>query len=196
MSAATTATPVGPSPISNFSATSGDSLVRLAWSLPSNPAATISNVLVEYSSDNGVTFATHGLLPANSSSTVVESLTNSLAYQFRVTLLTNLGNSLPVLAASTPQPILPSQVRSLAANVTGTSALITWSTPLNTGLGQITYRVEYKKYDSATWVLAVADNLTTNYTLNSLDNSWTYNLRVTAINSSGAGPTAVVNVTT
>jgi titin len=196
LSSVTTATPVGPSPISNFSATSGDSLVRLAWSLPSNPAAIISNVLVEYSSDNGVTFATHGLLPANSSSTVVESLTNSLPYQFRVTLLTNLGNSLPVLAVATPQPILPSQVRNLSANVTGTSALITWSTPLNTGLGQITYRVEYKKFDSATWVLAVADNLTTNYTLNSLDNSWTYNLRVTAINSSGAGPTAVVNVTT
>jgi titin len=196
LSATTTATPVGPTPISNFSATSGDSLVRLAWSLPSNPSATISNVLVEYSSDNGVTFANHGLLPANATSTVVESLTNSLQYQFRVTLITNLGNSLPVLAISTPQPILPSQVRNLTGNVSGSSALVTWSTPLNTGLGQITYRIEYKKFDSATWLLASADNLTTNYTINSLDNSWTYNIRVTAINSSGAGPTAVVNVTT
>lgn len=190
------ATPTGPSPVLNLSATAYDKNVTLTWALPVNPQVIISAIRVRFSSDNGNNYTLHGDLPSNSITTNIDSLVNSQQYLFEVTVLTNLGNSTPVTATSTPQPILPSQVRNLIGTLNALSVNLSWNPPLNTGIGQLSYKIEYKKDNSTNWIIAKGDEQNTSYTISNLDPSWTYNFRVTAINGSGAGPTSSVNVTT
>lgn len=190
------ATPFGPSPATNLSATAYDQKVLLSWVLPSNNQVTVSSVRVRYSNDNGSTFTLHGNLPANSTTTLVEGLTNSQLYLFEVVLITNLGESAPITATATPQPILPSQVTNLIATVNGLSVNLSWNPPSNTGIGQLTYRIEYKKDNSSSWIIAKNGELNTNFTISNLDASFTYNFRVTAVNASGSGLTTTVNAVT
>ncbi len=191
------ATPAGPLPVTDLRATAGDTKVTLNWTLPVGGGATISAVRVRYSTD-GVTWITHANLPANSVTTVVSSLANSTEYRFEVTVNTNLGDSAKAEVRATPWAQLPSVVQAFTATATGTSVALQWNTPATTGVGALTYKVEYKKSTDSDWTVATSSIIQSvlEYTISALTAATAYDFRVTATNAVGAGPSATATATT
>jgi hypothetical protein len=189
------ATPAGPLPVTDLRATAGDTKVTLNWTLPVGGGATASAVRVRYSTD-GVTWITHANLPANSVTTVVSGLANSTEYRFEVTVNTNLGYSATAEVRATPWAQLPTAVQALTTTVTGTSVALQWNTPATTGVGALTYKVEYKKSTDSDWTVATTSLIEREYTISALTATTSYDFRVTAANAVGAGPSATATATT
>lgn len=189
-------TPAGPIPVSNLSATAYDAKVTLTWTLPAAGGATISGIRVRYSADAGATWVTHGVLPANSVTTQVTGLTNNTTYRFEVTVATNLGDSISRVVDTTPWAQLASAVQNLAAAPSGTEVTITWDAPASAGVGQLSYKVEYKTAASNTWTVLTNSSLGSPATVSGLTASTVYDFRVSAVNAAGAGPSTTVQATT
>ena len=102
--------------------------------------------------------------------------------------------------SQTARGTVPGAPTGLAATATGQTQIdLSWSSPQNTGTGNITgYRIEVSPDDSS-WSDLVADSrsTTTSYSHTGLTASSTRHYRVSAINSEGAGPASnVANATT
>jgi titin len=194
--AVTNGTPAGPLPVNAIAANAADSKVTLSWSLPAASGVTITGIRVRYTNDNGVTVITHGTLAATATSSVIESLTNGSAYTFEVTVLTNLGESAPMRVAATPWAQLPSIVGNLTATPTATAVALDWDTPVTTGVGSVSYRVEYKLATATDWTTAAAGELATAFNVTGLVAASGYDFRVTAVNAAGNSPVATIAATT
>lgn len=189
-------TPVGPLPVSNLSATAGDGKVTLSWTLPTSSAFVINNIQIRYSSNSGTTYTTLPLLAGNQTSRIVDSLTNSTNYLFDVILITNLGNSSSVSANATPIGSIPTAVRNIAATPSSSSVLLSWSAPSNSGTSDLRYKVEYKLASESSYSLLTDTHTELSYNVIGLTYNSSYNFRVSAINSSGSGPSTTISATT
>lgn len=196
LGATTQGTPVGPLPVSNLSATAGDGKVTLSWTLPTSTAFVINNIQIRYSSNSGTSYTTLPLLAANQTSRIIDSLTNSTNYLFDVILITNLGNSTPVSANSTPIGSIPTAVRNIAATPSSASVLLSWSTPSNSGTSDLRYKVDYKLASEGNYSLLTENITDLSYNVLGLLYNTNYNFRVSAINSSGVGPSTTISSTT
>jgi len=91
-------------PPTGLSATSGNHQVSLAWTAPSvggNPA--ISDYIIEYSSDNGITWSQVLHNQSVATSITITSLTNNVQYAFRVSALNADGvGAVSAVAVSIP----------------------------------------------------------------------------------------------
>ena len=94
--------------------------------------------------------------------------------------------------------IQASDVGTLTASVSGTSATLSWSEPTDPGTGSITgYSVQYQLDGASTWTGWTFDSLATTTVITGLSLGEDYNMRVAAINALGVGvySTAAVNPT-
>ncbi|NBO56406.1 MAG: fibronectin type III domain-containing protein, partial [Actinobacteria bacterium] len=122
--------------------TSGNGQVALTWSVPSSSgAASISDYVVEYSTDNSNWIAFSDGISTNTSATVT-GLTNGTPYYFRISALNIAGTSPYLVSSSTTTPATtPSAppsltVSSVSAATIPTSGLVGyWSFDGSTSLG-------------------------------------------------------------
>ena len=93
-------------PPTGLDVASGNLQVTLSWTAPSvgvNPA--VSDYVVEYSSDNGVTWLTFLHAASVATSSTVTSLTNAVSYRFRVAAVNSDGiGPYSVGVSATPMP--------------------------------------------------------------------------------------------
>lgn len=92
-----------PAAPTSVAGTAGNAQVALTWTAPSSPAS-ISDYVVQYSSDNGSTWTTFADGTSTSNSATVSNLTNGTSYKFRVAAVSGIGQGAYSSASATFTP--------------------------------------------------------------------------------------------
>ena len=170
--------------------TASNTKVTLSWAAPSNNGgAEITDYIVEYTSDNGVTKPVFADGTRATTGAEVTGLTNGTAYKFRVKAVNEAsisgGTATNWSVAMTPftSPGKPSAPSGTAGNE---QVLLTWTAPENGGSAITSYVVDYSANDGATWA-SVTTSSSPSHTVTGLQNGYSYIFRVTAQNAAGAG---------
>jgi Fibronectin type III domain len=190
-----------PSTASAPTVTAGDTQVAVSWSAPNANGCSITDYVVEYSSDNGTTWTAFAHTTSSATSITVTGLTNNTAYKFHVAAVNCAGTATfsAASASATPNPV-PSQTTGLTVATNGQSnqLVLTWTAPSGNGSAVSDYLIEYSTDGGTTW-LTYADGTSsaTTATLTGLTNGASYTFRVSAVNGIGAGSasTATTSVT-
>ena len=173
----------------------------LYWaSAVSTGGSAILGYLVEYSVDGGTNWVRRPLLSAFARSTSLVGLSGGVSHQFRVFAVNAVGNSASSnVVTMTPLAFTaPSAPTSLSGFISGTSAYVSWGTPLSFGGTAITSYDVWRSTDAgATWtVVATRSNLLRSARIDGLTPGVTNSFRVTASNAAGTSvPSNVVTLT-
>jgi hypothetical protein len=174
--------------------TAGDTQVVLTWTAPaSNGGVAITDYIVQYSSDNGLTWQTFNDGISTTASATVTGLTNGTAYKFQVAAVNSVGQGSysSVSTASTP-------TEALAPNPTGLTATAISSTQINLswtsgGANTNNFQIAYKTGTTApttcsadTVILASTQGSATTASITGLTPSTQYSFRVCSTNLSNA----------
>lgn len=168
--------------------------VALAW----QPATGASSYVVQYrvqgstdwllacSSVAAVTYTVGGLLP-------------STVYEFAVTAVNGAGSS-PSAATTTATTAAtlapPGQVTGLTAgNITANAIALTWSVP-GTGGAVTSYTVQFRPSGTGNWSTASSSVIGTQYSVDGLVPSTTYEFQVSAGNAAGLGAASSIATAT
>jgi cyclophilin family peptidyl-prolyl cis-trans isomerase len=176
---------------SSVSGTAGAGQVSLSWTAPaSTGGSAITDYIIEYSSNNGVSWTPFADGTSTATTATVTGLANGTSYVFRVAAKNSVGTGLfsANSAAVTPRtmPGAPTGVTGAAGN---TEVSLSWTAPVSTGGSAITdYIIEYSSNNGLSWTLfADGTSTTTTATLTGLANGTSYVFRVAAKNSAGTG---------
>ncbi len=192
VSADVTATPATtPGIPTGLSAIPDNKQVSLSWVAPSDGGSTITDYLVEYSDDDGVTWNIFNDGTSSSTFTIVTDLNNGKEYQFRVSAINSIApgslsaivNTIPITVAASPTGLTATTVSSLQIS-------LVWNAPSGTGGSPIIgYLIE--RYDDtlSKFVTLVADtgNTSTSYSDTGLDPGVNYQYRVSVNTDAGTG---------
>jgi predicted phage tail protein len=166
-----------------------DTAVALAWAAPSSAGgAEITDYLVQYSSDSGLTWNDFSHTPAAETSLTVDGLTNRTAYKFRVAAINRAGAGpfSTLLADATPVKSLLAPTE-LSATAEDSKLDLSWVAPVSDGPIS-DYQVQISSDEGLTW--ASFDHpvsSATSISVTSLTNGTTYVVRVAAVNQDGTG---------
>lgn len=168
--------------------------VQLYWS--TSPGSSVT-----YSLYYQVTGSSSWLLISGSiltTSYTVTSLNPGTSYNFKV--ISSTGVTFPPLSLTpTASLTLPSTPLNLLASTsvyTGNNVTLVWSAPASNGSTALTsYLVEYKLSSSSSWTVFSNNSLSTTATISGLVAGSLYNFKVSAVNSSGTGVSALASET-
>jgi Ca2+-binding RTX toxin-like protein len=173
----------------------GDGQVALSWYAPSGAPSTpvITDYVVEYSSDGGMSWAVFADGVSVSRSAVVVGLSNGTGYEFQVSATNSAGTGPP---GGTVAPVVPAALPGAPTGVTGFAGdrevTLSWVTPSSDGGAVVTgYVVEYSSDGGSSWSMETASWLP--WVVTGLSNGVGYVFRVSAVNSAGTGPVSVVS---
>ena len=161
--------------------TGGDQQVELSWTAAANDGGdTITGYEYEQSG-SGTWISTGG----TDTTYTVFSLTNGQPYRFRVRALNNVGPGAASAASLNVTPArAPDAPTNLSATVSDQSVDLIWTAPTNDG-GATILRYEYELDFSGAWTST--GGTATSTTVRNLTNGQSYDFRVRAVNSVGAG---------
>lgn len=186
-----TGAPTAPDAPTDLAATPASTQMALTWTAPAANGSAITDYIVEYKLAADGSWSTFADGTSTSTSATVTGLTNDSSYNFRVSAVNGVGTGSPSsTVTATPALAAPSAPQSLSAS-TGTSGAVglSWSAPATDGGASITdYIVEYKLAADGSWsTFADGTSTSTSATVTGLTNNSSYNFRVSAVNSVGAG---------
>ncbi len=202
--------PSVPGPPTLISGSAGNTSVDLDWFAPvENGGKPILNYIVEYSTNNGVTWtAPIDIINPNTGENIT-GLTNSLNYIFRVRAVNEIGQgqwSEPS-AQFTPSSNFPGVVRELnlsrrdvtdpvTGDVVSNTIEATWAVPVEAGASPIAqYIIRYKPFDGLSWItkepITATSSSSYTFDLTGLLSGPTYLVKVTAQNSYGEGEPSI-----
>jgi SdrD B-like protein/fibronectin type III domain protein len=187
-----------PSASRSLTALPGSRQVVLSWNLPSsNGGLRITDYVVQRSWNGGQTWVSLSDGVSTNRSYTATGLTNGATYHFRVAARNAVGwGPVSNVAAATPRALVPAAPRSLTATPGSRQVRLRWLAPSPNGGPPVTDYVIQRSWNGGqTWV-SLPDGVSTNtaYTATGLTNGATYQFRVVARNSAGAG--RVSNVVT
>ena len=168
--------------------------VTVAYNAPAfNGGRSITDYVVEYSSNSGSSWTAFSDGTSTATSITVTGLTNGTSYIFRVYAVTVAGNGTVSANSSAVVPFTVPNVPTSFTTTAGSSSLIlAFTTPAFNGGSQIT-GYEYSTDGGSTYVL-VSGNLSTSTavtrTVTSLTPGTTFQTRVRVVNARGAGTAA------
>lgn len=180
-------------PTSLASTFSNQHAVTLSWSPPTdNGGSAITDYVIQYKSKTATTWNTWNDGVSVTPSTTVTGLWGGTTYNFRVASVNSVGvGAYTTYIESTTKPKTVPGVPIKLQLVDGykTSFTIRWSPPVNNGgAGIKDYIIQYKLNTSSTWTtLNDGVSTATSVTIRNLTNWKTYNFRIAAVNSIGAG---------
>jgi hypothetical protein len=177
-----------PSQPLNVVADPGDTLVDVSWNAPTNSATTVASYTVQYALNGGswTTFAT-----STSTSLTVTGLNNGSGnnYTFRVAATNSAGlgpyssssSSVSPNASYATTPGVPTNITGIAGN---TKVLLSWVAPSNIGKSVLTdYVVQLSTDDGATWENYVEPVSSPIFTLQKPYNGATQDIGLTGLNT-------------
>ncbi len=175
----------------SVSGTFGDGQVSVSWTAPtSNGGNAITDYLVQWSSDSGVSWTVFSDSTSVATSATVTGLTNGTPYTFRVAAVNAAGPGSYSTASSAVTPKRIPGAPTLSTSTVGdTQVALTWSAPASNGGASITdYAVQYSSNAGGSWSAALlVGSATTSYTVTGLTNGTQYVFRVAAVNTVGTG---------
>jgi hypothetical protein len=166
--------------------------VNLVWNAPvSNGGSAITDYVVQYSNNDGSTWATFADGTSTSTSTTVTGLAGSQLYVFRVKAVNALGDG-PYTDKSASVDItstVPDPPTGAAGTRGDTQVSLTWSAPAYTGGIALTdYVIQYSSNSGSTWTtFADGTSTSTSATVTGLSNGTSYIFQVAAVNATGTG---------
>jgi len=171
--------------------TAGDAKVDLTWTVPaSNGGATITDYIVESSSDAGVNWTIFTDGESARAAATVTGLTNGRSYLFRVTAVTSFGQGVRSVSSSAVIPVRPASAPlALGTTVGDGQILLNWTAPASNGGATISdYAVQRSTDGGRTWTDFVDGVSTaTTATVTGLANGTSHVFRVAARTSVGLG---------
>ena len=172
----------------------GPRYVAIRWGAPAyDGGATITNYVIEYSTDDGSTWTTWPEPHGNGTARTITGLTDGLAHKFRISARNVHGTSdpSPVSDAYTPwTPVAPGAPVNVVASARPGQVDLDWDGPESDGGDPISdYVVEYSTNGGATWsTFADGTSTSTLAALRGLTAGVAHLFRVKAVNSKGTGP--------
>ncbi|NBU60640.1 MAG: hypothetical protein EBS27_02540, partial [Actinobacteria bacterium] len=189
-------TPIAPSTPRDLAVVAGNGSAALSWLAPTTDnGSSVTDYLVEYSSNSGSTWSTFSDGVSTTTSATVTGLTNATTYSFRVKAVSSAGAS-DASNVVTATPGIPSEPTSLRPTALNQSVRLNWSAPtLNGGSAITDYVVEYTTDVSGGYsVFDDGISTSTTATVTGLTNGTSYFFRIKAVNSIGTGqPSGVVS---
>ena len=170
--------------------TPGNTQIEVEWTEPANNGAAITDYDVRYraGTSGGWTDKPHTGTTRN---TTITSLTNGQSYQVQVQAKNSAGSGpWSDAATATPQPSVsvPGQPDAPTLTAGNTQIEVEWTAPANNGAAITDYDVEYRQGSSGNYTDWPHSGTTLNTTITGLTNDQSYEVRVRASNSAGAGP--------
>ena len=174
----------------NVSGTIANAQSQVTWTATSFTGPAVSNYLVQYSSNGGVSWTNASRSVSTSTSTLVTGLINGSGYIFRVAAINSVGAG--TFSSNSPEVIpqtLPGQPTELSGTAGNGQAALNWVAPSdNGGRNIITYKVEYSSNGGANWTeYPHPDSSPSSLVVSGLNNGTSYIFRVAAVNSVGTG---------
>jgi hypothetical protein len=110
-----------PSVVSSVSVVAGDQEVAIAWTASDNNGSPITNYIVQYSDNGGVTWSPVNKLVSTTTNAVVTGLFNSMTYVFRVAAVNIVGQGdFSISSKAVMTNGLPTSLPSLSTQSYGT----------------------------------------------------------------------------
>ncbi|NBW92416.1 MAG: hypothetical protein EBR53_08205, partial [Actinobacteria bacterium] len=168
---------------SNLSLTPGASSIAASWTAPSSGGSTITDYIVEYST-NGSTWTTFNDGLSTSASATISGLTNGTAYYVRVSAVNIAGTGTAVTSGSTSTPRTTPSAPSISSITAGDTELSVGFTAGATGGSAIT-SYQYSTNNGSTWT--TASSTSSPITITGLTNGTRYQVSIRAVNIVGSG---------
>ena len=168
--------------------TAGDAQVALVWSAPnSNGGASITDYVIQYSSDSGSTWSTFTDGTSSTTATTVTGLTNGTSYVFKVAAVNSAGTSSYSSASASVVVGAPGEPTSVVGTSGNAQVSLVWSAPTSSGGSPITdYLVQFSSNSGSTWsTFADGTSTSTTATVTGLTNGTSYVFKVASVNSAG-----------
>ena len=171
----------------------GPQYVALRWGAPaSDGGSTVTNYVVEYTIDDGVSWTTWSEPTGNGTNRTITGLTDGVPHKFRISARNAVATGPPsdVSDAYTPlTPTAPGRPLNAVATANTGQVGLDWDTPATDGGAPITdYLIEYSSNAGSTWTTYVDTVSTaTIATIRTLPVGISVIFRVSAINSRGTG---------
>lgn len=163
--------------------------VAVSWVAPAlNGGASITDYVLQYSSNAGVTWSDFTDGTSTAVSATVTGLTNGVAYVFRVAAVNAVGTGSwsASSAAATPRSA-PSAPSNLVATPSAGAVALAWSAPSSNGAAITNYTVQFSSDGGTTWVVFPRPAGTaTTASVTGLANGLEYSFRVSAQNALGS----------
>ncbi len=186
-------TPGAPTSLSD---TPGNSQVVLNWFAPdSDGGAPLTNYVIEFSTDSGVTWAPFQDGVSTATTATITGLMNGTQYAFRVAAVNAAGQGPWTLATGSTPDGLPESPTAVSGTAGPNSVPLLWAAPPANGSSAITdYVVEYALTADMTWrTFADGVSTSTSATVTGLEDSTEYVFRVAAVNTAGRGPRSITS---
>lgn len=172
-------------------ATAGAGEVSLTWTPPFNNGSIITDYIIQYSSNNGVSWITFNDGTGANSSATVTPLVNGRSYIFRVAAVNSVGIGPYSLNSNPAIPNITVGAPTNLVAIPGNGLVnLTWAAPtVSSGSAIIDYNIQYSSNNGTSWITAQDTvSATTSATIQPLNNGTSYIFRVRAQNNLGFGP--------
>lgn len=167
--------------------TVGNTQVTLSWTASAATAASITDWIVQYSTNNS-TWTTFSDGVSTSTSATVTGLTNGTLYYFRVAgINAATTGTYSSSGLGTPRTIPDAPIfTTLTPGIT--QVVVSWSAPATGGSAITDYDLEYSSNSGSTWTAWAANTTSTatSVTVTGLTNGTAYVFRVLAKNAAGS----------
>lgn len=173
-----------------ITATAGASQVSLSWTAPaSTGGSALTDYDIEYKTSSALTWTTWTHTPSTAITSTITGLTNGTTYNFRIAAVNIAGSgSYATTVSATPRTV-PDAPTAFTATNGDTTVDLSWTAPTGNGGSPVTdYVIEFKISSDGTWTtIADGTNTTTTYQHTGRTNGTTYDYRIAAVNTVGAG---------
>jgi titin len=177
---------------SNLALVAGASSIAASWTAPSSGGSTITDYIIEYSTD-GSTWATFSDGLSTSASTTISGLTNGTAYFVRVSAVNVAGTGTAVASGTTSTPRTTPNAPSISSIVADDSELsVRFSAGASGGSAITSY--QYSVNGGSTWV--TASGTSSPIVITGLTNGTRYQIALRAVNIVGSGAASNVLAST
>ena len=184
-----TVTASAPAAPTELSATSGNSEVALSWTPGANGGSSITDYLIQYSTNNS-TWSTFSDGVSTNTSTTVTGLNNGTLYYFRVSAINSIGTGTASASVNTTPATSPDAPTALIATLGNAEVALSWTPGANGGSSITDYLIQYSTNNSTWTTFEDGTSTTAAATVTGLDNGTLYYFRVAAINSVDTGNTS------
>jgi subtilisin family serine protease len=171
--------------------------VGLSWTIPAtNGGDTITDYVIEYSSNSGSTWTTFTDLVTSLRSATVTDLVNGVSYIFRVSARNSAGTGDPSVVSAAVSPGLPTAPCCITEMLVGPQYVaLRWGAPTFDGGSTVTnYVIEYTINDGVSWTTwSEPTGNGINRTITGLTDGVPHKFRISARNAIGTGPPSDVS---